>query len=117
MGGTRCIVLTDIVRGIEVDDIQSLVRLLLYSNDIEIEGLIAATSCFVKRETQKNALLIHRVIDGYEKVRDNLARHADGYPEAGELHAVTAADIPALAKGRAGALPMYRSPEMRAWRL
>lgn len=49
----RYIVLTDINRGIEQDDIQSLARLLLYSNDIEIEGLIACTSCFLKHGAKK----------------------------------------------------------------
>lgn len=66
----RLIVLTDINRGIEIDDIQSLVRLLLYSHEIDIEGLIATTSCFLKRgarKRQKGCIL--RVIAAYEKVK------------------------------------------------
>jgi hypothetical protein len=39
---TRAFILTDI--GNEPDDQMSLVRLLLYSNEIEIEGLVATTS-------------------------------------------------------------------------
>jgi hypothetical protein len=38
----RLIVLTDI--GADPDDTQSMCRLLLYSSEIDIEGLIAATS-------------------------------------------------------------------------
>ena len=39
---SRVIVLTDI--GADPDDTESLVRLLLYSNELELEGLIATTS-------------------------------------------------------------------------
>lgn len=38
----RLIVLTDI--GNEPDDSESMVRLLTYANDIQIEGLVASTS-------------------------------------------------------------------------
>lgn len=38
----RLIVLTDI--GADPDDTQSMCRLLLYSNEIDIEGIIASTS-------------------------------------------------------------------------
>ena len=41
-GKPRVIVISDI--GNEPDDQMSLVRLLLYSNELEIEGLIATTS-------------------------------------------------------------------------
>jgi len=43
---SRVIILTDI--GAEVDDTESLVRLLLYSNVIDIEGLVATTSVWQK---------------------------------------------------------------------
>ena len=42
----RLIVLTDIEA--DPDDTQTLIRLLLYSNQIEIEGLIATTSVHQK---------------------------------------------------------------------
>jgi hypothetical protein len=42
----RLIVLTDI--GAEVDDQESLIRLLLYANEIDIEGLVATTSTFLR---------------------------------------------------------------------
>lgn len=43
----RLIVLSDIEA--DPDDTQSFVRLLLYSNEIDIEGLIATTSVWKKR--------------------------------------------------------------------
>ena len=42
----RAIILTDI--GADPDDSESMVRLLLYSNVIDIEGLIATTSVWQK---------------------------------------------------------------------
>ena len=48
-GKHRVIILTDIEA--DPDDTQSLVRLLLYSNEIEIKGLVATTSCW-----QQNAI-------------------------------------------------------------
>jgi hypothetical protein len=41
----RVIILTDIEA--DPDDTQSMVRLLLYSNQIDIKGLIATTSCWL----------------------------------------------------------------------
>ena len=48
-GDPRVIIISDI--GNEPDDQMSLVRLLLYSNELDIEGLIATTSTW-----QKNAI-------------------------------------------------------------
>lgn len=39
---TRILILTDI--GNEPDDSQSLVRFLLYSNEFDVEGIVATTS-------------------------------------------------------------------------
>src|SRR5512134_696344 len=64
----RIIVLTDIEA--DPDDSQSLVRLLLYSNDIELAGLIATTSTW--QRTRVAPETIHRIIDAYGKVHANL---------------------------------------------
>ena len=72
----RMIVLTDI--GNEPDDSQSFVRLLTYSNEFEIEKLIATTSTW-QRDKVQPALLKERV-DAYAKVYNNLKAHADGFP-------------------------------------
>lgn len=81
----RLLVLTDI--GGDPDDQQSLVRLLLYANEFEIEGLIASASGTpgeLKASVTKPEL-IREIVEAYGQVRDHLARHADGYPPAEEL--------------------------------
>ena len=67
-GKARLIVITDI--GNEPDDQMSLVRLLLYSNEIDIEGLIAATSTWQREKTHPET--IHALISAYGAVRPNL---------------------------------------------
>ena len=78
----RLAVLTDI--GGDPDDQQSLIRLLVYANEFEIEGLVASASG--TRGELKRAItrpdLILEVIAGYEKVLPNLRTHAQGWPEA-----------------------------------
>ena len=64
----RLIVLTDIEA--DPDDTQSLVRLLLYSNEIDIEGLVATTSIHMRNEIHPES--IRAVINQYAKVRGNL---------------------------------------------
>ena len=93
MKKARYIVLTDILDGFEVDDIQSMIRLLLYSNDIDIEGLICCTSCFVKNNTPEREKIIHKLIDAYAEALPNLRIHAEGWPSADYLHSVTCSGI------------------------
>lgn len=77
----RAIVLTDI--GNEPDDQMSLVRLLLYSNEIEIAGIVAVTSTWQKEKLSPD--IARSVIADYDKVLPNLRLHAQGWPEAKEL--------------------------------
>ncbi|MES1263009.1 MAG: nucleoside hydrolase-like domain-containing protein, partial [Peristeroidobacter soli] len=56
-GKPRLFVLTDI--GNEPDDQMSLVRLLVYSNEFELEGLVATTSTWQKEKVQPET--IHQV--------------------------------------------------------
>jgi hypothetical protein len=77
---SRLVVLTDV--GADPDDTMSLVRLFLYSNEIDIEGLVATTS--VWKRTSVSPELIDRVIDAYGMVQPNLLLHAAGYPTAEE---------------------------------
>lgn len=83
---TRLVVLTDISSlqtGVgEPDDTQSLVRLLHYANDLEIEGLIAT---YTKHTDGCNPDMIEHVVRCYGEVRDNLARHDSRYPRAQAL--------------------------------
>ncbi|MGE3693231.1 MAG: nucleoside hydrolase-like domain-containing protein [Novosphingobium sp.] len=75
---SRLIVLTDI--GNEPDDSESMVRLLLYSNDIDIEGLIATTSRHLPRDPRPE--LIEQRISAYAQVLSNLRKHDARYPDA-----------------------------------
>lgn len=83
----RTIVLTDIsAPHQEPDDQQSLIRLLVYANEIDLEGLVATTSTW--RRDELNPRTIEATIDAYEKVRDHLLVHSPGYPEAFALRAM-----------------------------
>lgn len=86
----RLIVLTDIEA--DPDDSQTMVRLLLYSNVIDIEGLIATTS--THQRTRVAPETIHRLIDAYGKVQPNLLRHEPGFPDAATLHSLVKQGIP-----------------------
>ena len=77
----RLLVLTDISN--EPDDEQSLVRLLVYSNEFEIEGLVATTSVWLRDQVRPD-LLVHG-IEAYGQVRGNLLLHAPGFPETADL--------------------------------
>ncbi|MDH6304164.1 hypothetical protein M2459_000892 [Parabacteroides sp. PF5-5] len=82
----RVFVLTDINN--EPDDEESLVRFLLYSNEYDIEGIVATTSCHLRKEIRED--LIRKIITAYGQVRPNLQIHADGYPTQQELETITA---------------------------
>lgn len=77
----RLLVLTDIEA--DPDDTQSLIRLLLYSNLIDIEGLVATTSVHQKSRVAPES--IERVIPAYGKVQPNLSLHESGFPTGEEL--------------------------------
>lgn len=78
----RLIVLTDISY-FEPDDTQSLVRLLLYSNQLDIEGLISTTN--ENRHKQIHPEIIENTIHAYAKVRKNLIKHETGFPSTQKL--------------------------------
>lgn len=80
----RAIILTDVEN--EPDDNESLVRLMLYTNEIDIRGIIATNSTHMRDRIVPETIL--KVIDAYEKVRPNLLLHAKGYPEADYLRSV-----------------------------
>ncbi len=86
----RMIVLTDI--GAEVDDTESMVRLLLYSDVIDIQGLIATTSTW--KRTSVSPELIEAVVRAYSKVHGNLVKHDANYPPAEALEALVKRGLP-----------------------
>ena len=75
-GRRRVLVLTDM--GNEPDDSQSMVRFLLYTNEFDVEGLVATSSTHLKDRT--NPQMIAERVEAYGKVRDNLLEHDEGYP-------------------------------------
>ena len=81
----RLVVLTDISN--EPDDEESLVRLLVYANEFDLEGLVATTSTHLRKGPRED--ILRRDIDAYEKVLPNLGKHAPGYPSAEHLRAIT----------------------------
>ncbi len=86
----RIIVLTDIEN--EPDDAMSLVRFLTYSNQWDIEGLVATTSVHQQKEIA--TWRIFEILDAYKKVRDNLETHEKGYPTDEYLRSVVREGIP-----------------------
>ncbi|PXA82660.1 hypothetical protein DMC25_19605 [Caulobacter sp. D4A] len=83
----RAVILTDVLN--EPDDTQSLVRALLYSNEIDLVGLVATTSTWQKAAVHPEE--IRRVIAGYGQALPNLRVHAAGYPDADKLLSVVRA--------------------------
>ncbi|HZN34739.1 MAG TPA: nucleoside hydrolase-like domain-containing protein, partial [Pirellulaceae bacterium] len=81
----RLLVLTDI--GGDPDDTQSLVRLLVHSNEFEIEGLIASAAGVPGelKEAITRPDLIRQVVEAYGQVQPNLAKHAAAFPSAENL--------------------------------
>lgn len=76
------IVISDI--GNEPDDQMSLTRLLLYSNEIDIEALVASTSTW--QRTVVHPETMRSLVQAYGQVRENLLLHAKGWPTAQELN-------------------------------
>ena len=96
---SRLFVLSDIEA--DPDDTESFVRLFLYSDDIDLEGLVATTSVHQKNRTAPES--IRRVIDAYAKVRANLLLHDPAYPAADALRALVGTGQPVY--GMAGVGP------------
>jgi hypothetical protein len=86
----RVIILTDIEA--DPDDTQSLVRLLLYSNLIDIKGLISTTSTHQRNNVHPESIL--RVIQAYGKVQANLLKHEPGFPQSDALRLLVMQGIP-----------------------
>ncbi len=68
------------------DDVQSMVRFLLYGNEFDIEGLVASSATLANVATKQNIL---DILDLYDRVDENLRRHDPRYPTAETLRSVT----------------------------
>src|SRR3954451_10765295 len=75
----RLAVMTDI--GGDPDDQQSLIRLMVYVNEFELEAIVA-TAAGTPNELKQAVTrpeLIFEIIGAYEKVLPNLKRHSDDW--------------------------------------
>jgi len=86
----RLIILSDIEA--EPDDIESFVRLVLYSNLIDIKGMIASTSIWHKTRVDPES--IRKVIRAYGKVQPNLIKHEAGFPDGNTLLGLVKQGLP-----------------------
>ncbi|MBC6489878.1 hypothetical protein BC349_02790 [Flavihumibacter stibioxidans] len=77
----RVLVLTDIEA--DPDDAQSMVRFLTYSNQWEVEGLIATTSIHQKTRVAPESIV--KILDAYKVAHPRLLQHEKGYPDPEEL--------------------------------
>ena len=87
---SRVIILTDIEA--DPDDTQSLVRLFLYSNQIDIKGLIATTSCWHQHQVNPESII--RIIKAYGEVQPNLLHHEPGFPDEASLTTLVKEGLP-----------------------
>jgi hypothetical protein len=94
----RVLVLTDI--GNEPDDQMSMIRLLVYSNALQIEGLVATTSTWQKAAVKPE--IIHTLLDAYEQVQPTLSTHAAGFPTGAALRALVTTGQPAFGMSAVG---------------
>ena len=81
----RLAVLTDI--GGDPDDQQSMIRLLVYANEFELELIIASASGTrgELKESVTRPDLIRQLISAYGRVLPNLQRHGTGWPSEDQL--------------------------------
>ncbi|KDN55844.1 nucleoside hydrolase-like domain-containing protein [Flavobacterium seoulense] len=78
----RILISTDI-GGTDDDDFQSMIHLLMYSNQFEIEGLVSSP---FGNGRKKNIL---DMIDLYEKDLPELKKHEKGFPDPNSLRKIT----------------------------
>ncbi len=80
----------------EVDDMDSFIRYLYYSNEFDTAGIIYTASTYhyagnggdVAPYRWTGTEWVDRYLDHYAQIRPNLARHAAGYPTADKLRSL-----------------------------
>ena len=97
-GHPRVIIISDM--GNEPDDQMSFVRFLLYSNQFDIEAMIATTSTWQKTATHPETM--HALIHAYGQARNNLSLHEEGWPKEDDLSRRVFAGQPAYGMAATG---------------
>ncbi len=88
----RLFILADM--GNEPDEEQQMMHMLMCSNEFDLEGLVAVTGKFLNPDSprpEKQKLypeLFYHLIEGYEKVYENLQKHDPLYPEPAFLRSL-----------------------------
>lgn len=86
----RLFVLTDIEN--EPDDAMSMVRLLVYANNFDIEGLAATTS--IHQRSEVATWRIREIVEAYTQIRENLEKHEAGFPTGDFLQSCITEGLP-----------------------
>lgn len=82
----------------EVDDMNSMIRFLLYANEVDLSGIVLTSSTYHYAGDEKAGIKPYRwtgtqwlqdYINAYEKVYPNLKIHADGYPTPDYLRSIS----------------------------
>ena len=84
----RLLITSDI--GGDPDDTQSMIRLMVYSNEFDIEGMICSASGTPGelKEAVVRPDLIRDIINGYKQVYPNLLKHSPHFPSPEHLLSV-----------------------------
>ncbi|WP_448059705.1 nucleoside hydrolase-like domain-containing protein [Cellulomonas hominis] len=81
----------------EIDDMDSLVRFLYYSNEVDLEGIVYSSSRYHYRGDPEAGVAPFRwtgtewldeYIDEYEQIYPNLVKHAEGFPTPDHLRSI-----------------------------
>ncbi|GAA1512180.1 DUF1593 domain-containing protein [Dactylosporangium maewongense] len=80
----------------EVDDMDSFIRFLYYSNEFDIQGIVYSSSQYhyagdgagVQPFRWTGTEWLNHYIDLYEQIYPNLRKHADGYPSPAKLRSL-----------------------------
>ena len=94
----RLIVLADM--GNEPDEEEQMVHMIMYSNEFDVEGLIAVSGKYLHsahRLPERRRLypdLFHKIIDAYQKDLKNLKKHASGWPNPDYLRSIVKSGQP-----------------------
>ena len=82
----------------EVDDMNSMIRYFYYANEMELAGIVITSSTYHYAGDEEKGIepfrwtgtdWIYEMIDAYEKIQPNLAKHAEGYPTADSIRQIT----------------------------
>ncbi len=68
------------------DDVQTVIRLVLYSNELEVEGFIASAGTYGMVANKSN---FDTIWNAYDKVYPNLQKHDSKYPTPAAMRAMT----------------------------